>query len=149
MTLCSVLCHRCNVKGKLAFAYLGFSWCDMENFRPTFHIPVKLALLVISLLKRVGDKLNGGESSLVLSAATVHTLSCSRTFDCSKAKNQFGYSSTVSFQVIPWLILCSCIIFYCVFSVFNYIEPKLIAFYLWKMEIWQNLQWICCIILLN
>ncbi|XP_074578642.1 3beta-hydroxysteroid-dehydrogenase/decarboxylase-like [Curcuma longa] len=73
----------------------------LENLgykRPTFHIPVKLALLVISLLKRVGDKLNGGESSLVLSAATVHTLSCSRTFDCSKAKNQFGYSSTVSFQ---------------------------------------------------
>lgn len=73
----------------------------MENFRPTIHIPVKLAVLVISLLKRFGDKLNGGVSSHVLSAVTVHTLSCSRTFDCSKAKNQFGYSSIVSFQVIP------------------------------------------------
>ncbi|XP_042416774.1 3beta-hydroxysteroid-dehydrogenase/decarboxylase-like isoform X2 [Zingiber officinale] len=73
----------------------------LENLgykRPTFHIPAKLVLLVISLLKRVGDKLNGGVSSHVLSAATVHTLSSSRTFDCSKAKNQFGYSSIVSFQ---------------------------------------------------
>ncbi|RWW31188.1 hypothetical protein BHE74_00040342 [Ensete ventricosum] len=72
----------------------------MKTFRPSIHLPINLAMIVILLAKLAGDKLGFCRlSNSVFSPSTVYSLSCSRTFDCSKAKTLLGYSPIVSFQV--------------------------------------------------
>ncbi|WOK96493.1 3beta-hydroxysteroid-dehydrogenase/decarboxylase [Canna indica] len=67
--------------------------------RPSVHIPYKLAMTIVLLLRRARNKPNSCRLlDSVLSPSTVDTLTCSRTFDCSKAKTLFGYSPIVSFQ---------------------------------------------------
>ncbi|CAL9774756.1 unnamed protein product [Musa acuminata subsp. burmannicoides] len=74
----------------------------LENLgyrRPSIHLPINLAMIVILLAKLTGDKLRVCRlSNSVFSPSTVYSLSCSRTFDCSKAKTLLGYSPIVSFQ---------------------------------------------------
>lgn len=77
----------------------------MKNFRPSIHLPINLAMIVILLAKLAGDKLRVCRlSNSVFSPSTVYSLSCSRTFDCSKAKTLLGYSPIVSFQVIAYIV---------------------------------------------
>lgn len=67
--------------------------------RPRFRLPFKLVLFSVLLVERAQKKLGfSGASTSHLTPAIVYTLSCTRTFDCSKARRNIGYLPDVSLQ---------------------------------------------------
>ncbi|XP_058102490.1 3beta-hydroxysteroid-dehydrogenase/decarboxylase-like isoform X3 [Magnolia sinica] len=67
--------------------------------RPWIHLPAMLVLIVVVLLewvhKKFGPHINCQPQ---LNPSLVHFLSCTRTFNCSNAQKQLGYSPIVSLE---------------------------------------------------
>ncbi|ONK72407.1 uncharacterized protein A4U43_C04F19100 [Asparagus officinalis] len=66
--------------------------------RPKIHLPAKLVLLLIVLVKGAGQKSLSRSYSPLLTPAMVHVVSCTKTFDSSKAQRLIGYSPVTSLE---------------------------------------------------
>lgn len=73
--------------------------------RPSIKIPA-FVMMPIAYVVELIYKLLGPYGMKVpqLTPSRVRLLSCSRTFDCTKAKDRLGYAPVVPLQVIHYLI---------------------------------------------
>lgn len=88
--------------------YLSYVVC-----RPRIKIPAFVIMPIAHLVERIYKLLAPyGMKVPQLTPSRVRLLSCTRTFDCSKAKDRLGYEPIVTLQV---LCLFSIATIYCLF----------------------------------
>ena len=71
-----------------------FSHC-----RPLLKVPAKMAWYILLFIKRIAEKYGRIKYNDFMSAHYIQLASRSRTFDCTAAQNQIGYSPVVSLEV--------------------------------------------------
>ncbi|KAM1989962.1 hypothetical protein ACFX15_031262 [Malus domestica] len=66
--------------------------------RPLLKVPAKMAWYILLFIKRVSEKYGRIKYNNLMSAHYIQLASRSRTFDCTAAQNQIGYSPVVSLE---------------------------------------------------